>query len=444
MRPMVRARAVQQHVVPIEWAVVALTVLALSAICIVSPALLTELKIRYVATGGPFYEKLHPATYLVIAAFGLMLLKSADPIGEIDRIVTSIKLLMIFLFCWGLLLLQCLILHRPFTGIIDSFLLPVMFSVIVWSLDSTQKKPLLWTVHLLIWVNIAAGYYEYFSGHRIIPLTVGNLVVYGEWRSTAFLGTPLAASGIVALYVIALALRPELCRPLIIRIPAIVLALASLMAFGGRTALVSVLVVFAGIAIITAFQLIRGLRVGLPAVMLTICAMFILSAAVLLLYQHGTFGNMVNRFSSDKGSANARFASLRLLGLLDWKELAFGTDQTRGSSLQTIMGLQYGIESFWIACIVQYGVVFTAIITFGMGAFFVELLRRSDRAAGIAILFLFVDASSSVSFSAKNITLAALIALIVVLLPRERSRSLVPMYQSRGNVSPRLSAASAR
>ena len=81
---------------PIEWAVVGLMVLALAAICIISPALLTELKIRYVATGGPFYEKLHPATYLVIAAFGLMLLKSADPIGEIDRIITSIKLLMVF------------------------------------------------------------------------------------------------------------------------------------------------------------------------------------------------------------------------------------------------------------------------------------------------------------------------------------------------------------
>jgi len=121
MRPIVHARAVQQHVVPIKWAVVALMVLALAAICIISPALLTELKIRYVATGGPFYEKLHPATYLVIAAFGLMLLKGADPIGEIDRIISSIKLLMVFLFCWGLLFLQCLILHRPFTGVIDSF-----------------------------------------------------------------------------------------------------------------------------------------------------------------------------------------------------------------------------------------------------------------------------------------------------------------------------------
>jgi len=431
---------------PIEWAVVGLMLLALAAITMVSPALLTALKISYVTSGGPGSQKLHPATYLTFAAFAAMLLKRGDPIGEIDRIATSAKLLIVFLACWLLLVLECIALARPFTPLIDDFLLPVAFSVIVWTMPASQKRPLVWALHLFIWANIAVGYAEYFSGHRLVPLTVGKLVVYGEWRSTAFLGTPLAASSVVALYAIALALRPELCRPILIRIPAIVLSVGSLMAFGGRTALMSVLVVLACMALVTAFRLINGRRFTLPAVMLAISAVFFMSAAIVVLYQHGTFDNMVNRFSTDKGSADARLMSLRLLALLDWKEFIIGTNPTHGVSLQTIMGLRYGIESFWLACIVQYGLVGTAVITVGLTCFVVELLRRSDPSARVAILFLLVDASSSVSFSAKNITLAALIALVVILFPRElpKVRTAPIERLSRRAVPSPLSPASVR
>ena len=445
MRAVVRG-AVAPRVMPIEGAVVGLMLLALTAIVIVSPALLTALKVGYVTNGGPGYQKLHPATYLTFAAFAAMLLKRGDPIGEIDRVATSAKLLIVFLACWLLLVLECLVLTRPFTPLIDDFLLPVSFSVIVWTMTASQKRPFVWALHLFVWANIAAGYFEYFSGHRLIPLTVGKLVVYGEWRSTAFLGTPLAASSVIALYAMALALRPELCRPILLRIPAIVLSVGSLMAFGGRTALMSVLVVLACMALITAFRLINGRRFAMPAIMLAISAVFVLSAAIVLLYQHGTFDNMVNRFSTDKGSADARFMSLRLLSLLDWKEIVIGTSPTHGVSLQTIMGLRYGIESFWIACIVQYVVVGTLVITIGLGCFVVELLRRSDPAARVAILFLFVDASSSVSFSAKNITLAALIALVVILFPRELPKvRAIPVRRFGGDtVPPRLSPAGVR
>lgn len=445
MRVAVRGTAPPQAV-PIAWAVVGLMLLALAAVTMVSPALLTALKVGYVTNGGPGYQKLHPATYLTFAAFAAMLLKRGDPIGEIDRIATSAKLLIVFLACWCLLVLECIVLKRPFTPLIDDFLLPVVFSVIVWTMTASQKQPLVWALHLFVWANIAVGYFEYFSGHRLIPLTVGKLVVYGEWRSTAFLGTPLAASSVVALYAIALALRPELCRPILVRIPAIVLSVGSLMAFGGRTALMSVLVVLACMALVTAFRLINGRRFGVPAVMLAISAVFVLSAAIVLLYQHGTFDNMVNRFSTDKGSADARFMSLRLLTMLDWKEIVIGTSPTHGVSLQTIMGLRYGIESFWIACIVQYGLVGTVVITIGLACFVVELLRRSDSVVWVAILFLFVDASSSVSFSAKNITLAALVALIVILFPRELPKArTVPIARFGGDaVPPRLSPAGVR
>ena len=64
----------------------------------------------------------------------------------------------------------------------------------------------------------------------------------------------------------------------------------------------------------------------------------------------------------------------------------------------------------------QFGVIGTAVIA--MGRFLVELLRRSDPVAWIAVLHLVVDASSSVSFSSKGIALTKLIALIAIFRTR--------------------------
>jgi len=92
-------------------------------------------------------------------------------------------------------------------------------------LTPSQRRPLVWAVHLTIILNVVLGYYEYFSGHRLIPLTLGDVVVLGEWRSSALLGHPLTASGLVAAYILALVLRPALCPPVALRLPLIAFSL---------------------------------------------------------------------------------------------------------------------------------------------------------------------------------------------------------------------------
>jgi hypothetical protein len=91
---------------------------------------------------------------------------------------------------------------------------------------------------------------------------------------------------------------------------------------------------------------------------------------------------------------------------------------SRANALQNELGLDYGIENFWIACIVQFGLVQTALITAALGAFFAMLLRRSSGAAYALLVLITVIAASSVSFSSKNIQLALFVILIAVLLPR--------------------------
>jgi hypothetical protein len=408
--------------VSLEGAVVGLTVAALVALGTLSPELLDAWHIHYISAGGAFYEKLHPATYLACAAFLLLLFRGGDAIGEIDRIVSDSKLLLVYFFACALLAFQCIVLDRPVTGVIDTFLLPALLSIIVWSLAPRQRRPMIVAVHVVVWINIALGFYEYFSGQRLVPITLGELVV-NDWRSTALLGHPLTAAGIVAMYTMALALRPRPPSPSLWVIPALFVAACSLMAFGGRTALVAVVVVFAGCAMVQGGRLILGARVRLSAVILAICLLMLAAAAASIVLSAGTFDSMIDRFSSDNGSAHARIATLHFLSWFDWKELLLGTSPGRSSSLQTMMGLEYGIESFWIASIVQYGLVQTALLTIGLACFFIEVLRRSAPGARVMVLFICLAAATSVSFSSKNITLAVYVALIALLLPRGKAGS---------------------
>jgi hypothetical protein len=424
----------------IDWMIAALVLLATIAAFTMSAAMLTTWKIHYVTTGGNFYEKFHPATYFALLAFCLLLARNGDPIGQISRMFSEAKLVLVYLLCWLALLVQVLVLERPFTAIIDTFLLPVVLCLVVWRLSPRQRKPLVWSLHLAILLNVSLGYYEYFSGHRLIPLTLGDITVNGEWRSSALFGHPLTASSLVGGYVLALILRPSLC-PSVLRLPLIAFCLGSLMVFGGRTALITVLLVIGGFAVVEILRILRGKRTSLPMATATICLLFVGAAGIFAVLDLGIYDKMLLRFSSDKGSALARYATFDLLSHFDWQELVLGPDPVRASALQNQFDLKYGIEDFWIASIVQFGIVHTTLLTIGLVGLFAEILRRAGGAAWAIILLVLVVAASSVSFSSKNIQLAQFILLITLLLPRERRAAAPAGPGARGLHRPMPDAA---
>ena len=419
----------------VDLGVLIFTALAVLTALTISPSLLTHWKIQYVTAGGGFYEKLHPATYFVVLALGLALLRNANPIQGIVRILATSKAIPLYILCWLFLLAQTIQLERPFTGIVDTFLLPLLIALAIWQTPAWGRKSLIILLHLLIVLNIAIGYYEYFAGHRIIPLTLGNVIVLGEWRSAALLGHPLTASGLVAGYVLALILRPQVCPQPLLRLPLIFLSLGSLMAFGGRTALVTTLLLIGLSAVFGLFRMMRGGRIPVVALIAGIGILLVGGAAIFALLDLGFFDKMLLRFSSDKGSAMARVAMLDLLSRLDWNEILFAPSVSRANALQSELGLDYGIENFWIAFIVQFGLVQTVLMTLALGAFFAMLLHRSSAAAYALLALITIIAASSVSFSSKNIQLAQFVILITLLLPRGRpSTAAVGISPARSSV----------
>jgi hypothetical protein len=224
----------------------------------------------------------------------------------------------------------------------------------------------------------------------------------------------------------ALVLRPALCPPAVLRLPLIAFCLGSLMAFGGRTALVTVLAVIGLFAGVEALRLLRGKRAPLSAAIVAICVLFVAGAGIFAAFDLGIFDKMLLRFSSDKGSTLARYATFNLLSHFDWPELLLGPSPVRVNALQSQLGLNYGIENFWISCIVQFGIIHTALLTIGLVCFFIEVIHRSSGAVWAVILLIVVIAASSVSFSSKNIQLSQFVMLISLLLPRERRSLAAP------------------
>jgi hypothetical protein len=413
-----------------------LMTLALIATFTISAAALTALKIHYLTTGGNFYEKLHPASYFAFLAFGLQLLRNGNPIGEINRIFSEAKLVLVHLFCWCALLIQMLTLERPFTVILDTYLMPVVLCLAIWRLPPSLRRPLVWALHFTILLNVILGYYEYISGHRLIPLMLGDVTVMGEWRSSALLGHPLTASGIIGAYILALVLRPALCPLAALRLPLIAFCLGSLMVFGGRTALVTVLLIIGVVGGLEILRLLRGGRTSLPVAIVAICLVFVVAAGIFVALDLGIFDKMLLRFSSDKGSTLARYATFDLLSHFDWRELMLGPNPVRATALQTQYGLNYGIENFWISCIVQFGIIHTVLLTIGLSALFAEILKRAGGAAWAIVVLIVIVAASSVSFSSKNIQLAQFVFLITLLLPRERRATAPAAYRSRSRPRP--------
>jgi hypothetical protein len=420
----------------IDMIIASLMVLAVITTFTMSSAMLTEWKIHYLTTGGNFYEKIHPATYFTFLAFCLLLVRNSDPIGEINRIFSGARIVLVYLFCWLCLLVQMLVLERPFTFIIDTFLLPVLLCLVIWRLSPSQRKPLVWAIHITILINVILGYYEYFSGHRLIPLTLGDVIVLGEWRSSALLGHPLTASGVIGAYILALILRPAICPPVLVRLPLIAFCLASLMVFGGRTALVTVMLLIGFFAAMEIFRILRGGRTSLPTAIAAICLLFVVAAGIFAAFDLGIFDKMLLRFSSDKGSTLARYATFDLLSHFDWRELVLGPNPVRASALQTQYGLNYGIEDFWISCVVQFGIIHTILLTIGLIGLFAEILLRASNAAWAIVVLIVIVAASSVSFSSKGIQLAQFIFLITLLLPRERRLAAPAGLDPRGRRRP--------
>lgn len=405
-------------------ALIGLTLLALFA---VSNLLLTRLGIEYDTIGGSPLEKIHPATYLALVTFAWFLVARADPVGEIAGIVSYHKWLLLFLCTWLFLLGDIAFVQKtPFTAIVDTFLLPMLLAVLLLRVNERSAHGLALLIHGLLLANALLALGEFIVGDHVTPL-VANGVLLPEWRSTALIGHPLANAMVTGAYILTLLLGGGRDLPKSVTALIFLIQLAAMGVFGGRAALV-LLALIASLVLAGRFlAILRGRRVSLLALALGVLAVPLLIIAITAAIEAGMLDRFAQRFVSDEGSAQTRLDMFVLLSWIPWRDLLFGPDPEFVASLQRIEGLEFGIESFWIAFVAYYGLLVSLPFFATFLGFLGEIWQATRRQSLWVIAFFLIVASTSASISGKTTVLAIFVAMILVLLRRpEPEPNLVP------------------
>ena len=387
------------------------------ALFLISPMLLTHWGIVYELAGGSVIEKIHPGTWLLTLALVAATARFPNPLVFAGAAFSVFPGLMAFVASFVWLLAHAILVQKtPFTPIIDSFALPMIALLALASTTDRLRANLARAIHAALIVNAALGLAEYLLGFRYTPYVAGEFELEDDWRSTALLGHPLANALTMGVYLIVLALGGGRDLPLLLRALAFGLSLASMIAFGGRASLVLSLLAVGATWATRGVGVLSGRRVDLRVVGAVAALTPILVVALVELYAAGFFDQMLERFVNDRGSAKARLIMLDFFRALSWTEIILGPDVGKIQAMQRLEGVEYGLESFFVAYILTYGAIVACFFFVGVACLTREIVRASRPAALAPIIFFFTVAATSVSLSAKTTAFGILVALLLTML----------------------------
>jgi hypothetical protein len=391
-----------------------LTALAVAATFTVASPLLDLLGIPYAAPTGSFLCKLHPATWLIAAAYAVALAGCGNPLRELGRSLAHQPATAVYLASVLLMLVWSLVRFGA-SGtafFIDTLLMPGVLALLLARLDLATQRWLFNLLCGLVMGNTLLGIGEQLTEMRLIPLTFGNDIVMVEdlFRATALLGHPLWAASVTgfALFVL-YRLRGRVVRSLC----CLVLVLA-LLSFGGRTSLATNLALIAPLAL---FDLARhARRTGLSYAEVTggtavaVLALGTVVAAVM----GGSVGERIVGSLDWDSSAQVRTKMIEVFHYMDWQQFLFGMNPVEIHSISAHLGLVFpegAIESFWIVLCMQVGVPLLALFALALAAFFLRLARLGGIAVGLGLVAFLLVASTSISLAVKSPILVAVVAL---------------------------------
>ena len=416
------------------------TFAAVLVLFLVSPVTLEANGIQYIVSTGGIMAKLHPATFIVIAALSLRILAARRPIQSGWHLLTKdVGVVLLLMAITIALAFSIGGSSTPLTPLIDTFLLPILFFILLRDLDANLMKWLAIALLVILSANAAMAIYEFLRGVHLVHIeaapgtsydpTRGDTVfdwrsaLSDDWRATALFGHPLSNGVITGCAILCLVAPGSHWLPKIARLIIPVALLASMFAFGARTALVLSIVFSAGLYLQgSAEALGRGSRLRPRDIAFGLLAVGLAIGLLAILLHTGFFDKTLDRFSRDEGSATTRVTMFSLFDPLTWGAIILGPDQDAVETLQRMYGLEFGIESSWVGLVLTYGLVVTSVIMLALAAFSWSVVKTCGRGAALVLLFYMILVSVSASLSGKTITLAMAVVLVLVFLRKDERR----------------------
>jgi hypothetical protein len=392
---------------------VGLTFLSILALFLLSGPMLNLLGVPYDAPGGSPLVKIHPASYLSMAALAAWIVTDGGPSAFCARTWHESPGLLVLFLAIGLLTFQVLAVQKtPISQVTDNFVLTACLFASLVRLGPRELKFLALIVQAVLVVNSLLGYAEVLGGFRLTPLSVNGEVLAWDWRATALLGHPLMNAMATSICLVSLALGAGPFRQRT-RVLLVLFHFGGLFFFGGRTAIVLSAVALTAIVAFSGARLLLGRRFSLAVAAGVILALTLLIIGAFLAVDGGLIDRIIGRFMDDEGSAMARVAMLSIFRDMSWPEIWFGPNVAAVKAMLPRIGTPLAIESAYVGFVAFYGGFVTLFFLMGLAAFFVELVRRFGSPVLMPLGIYFVMSTAISSFSTKSLELALLTTLLV-------------------------------
>lgn len=432
----------------------ALTYVSITSLLVKSGTLLEHLGYHYIKPGGFPWEKFHPGTLIACCALAARILAANDVKAETRRLLASDPLISLYLLSLVIAAAHAVVITKnPVSGLVDTFLLPVILFALTKDLDPRIRRSLALLICAFMAGNACIALAEYLTGWRLVPVVVdfripepgqapdpdadpGALVALFDWRATALLGHSLENALVTGALILCLASPgTRWLRPMF-RFPLLALSLLALVAFGGRSSLVLAIAgaLLFGIAA-AARKLAAGTSISRRGTALALFSIPIVCSVAWVAVESGFFDRLVSRFVEDSGSAAARIQMWDMFQPLTTWQILLGPDPDVLRLQQHLLGLELGIESFWIGLTLAYGLIIATLMFIGLALLAVRIVLSSGPGASAILIYFFLNASTSTSLSSKTTTFGLVILLILVLLQKDRRCDiLIPgLYASTGS-----------
>jgi hypothetical protein len=387
----------------------------------ISPLALVSLGFSYDDAGGSALEKVHPGSIAAYLLLGLCALSVRNPLtGAINGLARHPGTFF-FLVTIALLMLHAIrVVVLPFTSFFDTFVTPVVVFFLFKDLREERARRFVLLFHALMMLNSVLGIVEFATGWRLTPIVASGMVIEDEWRSSALLGHPLANASLTGSYILALALGAARDLPRPMAAIALVLSVCGMVVFGGRASSIFLLAMLLALGGLRFLHILRGGRFNTRNVLAVLISLPVLAAVVFGLLEGGFFDRFIERFVDDQGSASTRIEMFELFKHISFSELLLAPDAAQMATLRSLYGLDFGIESFWISFVLNYGLIPGLFFFAGLLAFCRDVVRSLRPGGTWVMVFFFAVASTSVSLSAKTPLFAVFILMLLVLMRKRQ------------------------
>jgi hypothetical protein len=370
------------------------------------PGTLLDLFEHYSSTGGSMLEKLHPAAVIILAVFVMIYIGGANrQLSASDRKVSFASTVFIFAIL-AVVVLSLLTGHTQGESyLLDSLLVAPLAAIAMLHFGDRFGYLIFKILVYLVLLNALITIFEFVTHVRVIPYAL----IEPTFRPTGLMGHPLLDGMVNALMLPVVWLLP---------IPAsrkMGLAIFLLVATFATQARISSLFSVIGFVASTWAFLVRSVREKRmdegALVVSGIATIGLILFFIVLIVATGLADRLTQNGLNDV-SAQSRFTVFRILGYLQPNEILFGVPREWGTYLVQKQMQLVAIEDPFVAFIVQFGAIGTAILAPSILYQLWTIARAGGGAYTMIAMAISVGISAtSVSISGKGPAMLLIVAI---------------------------------